>query len=236
MGQARQRAAQIAELKNTPKPPRKRRKLILFPTGQKPEGAVKFKTHVWHETVPQPKQLQPITLVVGRKLSTEDFMTHVMMMTQLNPKGFRQPSAKEVNYKSTSLMEKLAIRNGDMKARVAPERSKRGYKKLEAKQEAKAIIVLQRLLRDHPGKSERWYFGKVMAALNGNIGPTWLETEVKLAVGRTYLDPKYLHSAARKRLQGEHYYETMLADAKARQRGENIDGSPRRETIMQEAA
>ena len=137
---------------------------------------VKIKTHSIIDKPGEPQQPRQITLVTGRKLEPEDFMVHALALAQINPLGFRQPSAKAKNYKSTSLMEKISIQMGVSKPRVGPERSERGQKKLEAQIECNTRIVLDRLIEQYPDRARKakkeerlrsWFVGKVMEALSG---------------------------------------------------------------------
>ena len=203
---------------------------------------VKVKTHA---VIPlglrQPKRVQPVPLVTGH-LSHEDMVVHIQALAQMVPSGFRQPSAKAKNWKSTSLVEQHSIRAGLAPER-AFERSERGQKNLEARQQTKALIHLERLMRDNPekaalargdGHKARWFFGRVMALMDGDIDHEWLETIIPEKLTTWYATRfKYMHGRERDR---KLRYSRFLADAKARQLGENLDGSPRRETILQQAA
>jgi len=172
---------------------------------------IKIRTVVESEKPPrQAKQAEPLVLVVGRKLTDEEFFTHALALAHATPNGngFRQPSANPKNWKTTSLMEKLSIRMGISEERTCQEeRSDRGKKKAIAAQETKALIVLDRLIAEHTARAydarhnERlvdWFAGKVMLALEGDIDREWLVTAVK---GRIKKDEttKYMHVSARKR-------------------------------------
>jgi len=222
---------------------------------------IKVRAHAWHPRPldKPPGAIQPLVLVPGRKLDPDERVIHLQavagfasadpkrhqqahnkMLRMLDvPCGFRTPSAKAKNWRSTSLIEQASIRAG-----LAPERafepSARGLKKQEATQQTKALIHLERLMRDNEARAiqarnddqkAKWFVGKVMAAMEGSISHEWLESIVPEKLTAFYTRRfKYMNAPRRAR------YELLLADAKARQRGENLDGSPRRETIMREAA
>jgi hypothetical protein len=87
----------------------------------------------------QPKQIRQVRLVVGRKLDRTEFADHALALAQINPNGFRTPSAKEKNWRSTSLIEQASEAAGLSEKRTAPDQSKRGIKKREARADANAI-------------------------------------------------------------------------------------------------
>lgn len=91
-----------------------------------------------------PRAVQPVVLVTGRKFTREEFAMFITALAGINPKGFRQPSAKAKNWSSTSGVEQAAICAG-----LAPkpkfERSERGKKKLEANEEMKRRIAEERI-------------------------------------------------------------------------------------------
>jgi hypothetical protein len=85
-----------------------------------------------------------------KEWSAENFATLVSQAAQVNPKGFRQPSSKAKNWRSTSLVEKSMWWAGQMEHPTF-ERSKRGLLKqrLDAEMKeaiSKGVTVLQ--LRD----------------------------------------------------------------------------------------
>jgi hypothetical protein len=107
--------------------------LLLVPVKAKPAG-----------------KLPPWVLVTGKKLTRLEFADHVLALAHFvpmaghGPKGFRQPSAKEKNWASTSLVEQASIAAGLADKRTGPERSKRGEAKFKARQDSNAAIVAAR--------------------------------------------------------------------------------------------
>ena len=150
---------------------------------------IRIQTKVEIDKSGQPQQPKKITLVPERKLKPEDFFIHALAMADITKgNGFRQPSAKEKNFKSTSLMEKLSIKMGVSEPRTGPERSERGEKKHTAQIECNVRIVLDRLIDQYPDRAlkakneERyvnWFVGKVMEALGSTPDMETLTTLVK---------------------------------------------------------
>jgi hypothetical protein len=161
--------------------------------------AIKHATKIPERLPREVKPPQRVCLTTGRKLTDEEFFTHALAMAQINPLGFRQPSNKVKNFKSTSLMEKLSIRMGVAEERVAPEeRSERGQKKFAAQNEANARIVLDRIIVANPGKSVNWIVAKVYEAISHSVDSEWLTDLAKRRVSEG-IDPKYLHASRRNR-------------------------------------
>lgn len=190
---------------------------------------VRIKTPVVIDKTPNPKELRPITLVTGRKLEPEEFFVHALAMADITKgNGFRQPSAKAKNWQSTSLMEQISIRMGVSKERKGPERSERGQKKLAARIEANASIMLDRLIEQHPDKARKakkeeryveWFVGKVMEALSGTPKVEELRTMVQARIEKIKV-PKHV-------IEFEEFAERAKLEAERRA----LD-----QQIMQEAA
>lgn len=200
------------------------------------QARLKVRTHSWKaRPINKPaKPIEPVVLVVGRKLSPQEFAIHVEALANLVPqnvdshrcshdpairavnvaRGFRSPSIKAKNWRSTSLVEQTSIRAGESPERTF-EPSARGKKKLDAKQEAKALTYLERLMRDNQEKAieargddkkQRWFIGKVMAAMAGEISHEWLETIVPEKLTAFYCDRfKYLHATERRRQTAQEF-------------------------------
>lgn len=168
---------------------------------------LKIFTPVEIEPSRKPRQPLPLPLVSGAK--GEDLAHLVIALAQINPRGFRQPSAKEKNWKSTSLVEKLSIAFLGAKANTF-KRSKRGEKKLEHRNEANAAIVLARLVdawpdralqARHSDKMLDWFVGKVQDTYP-TVNIDWLRQAAKEYVKYGH-HPKYWHAAARRRAEQE---------------------------------
>lgn len=168
---------------------------------------LKIFTPVEIEPTRRPRQPQPLPLVSGAK--GEDLAHLVIAMAQINPRGFRQPSAKAKNWKSTSLVEKLSILWLDATANTF-KRSERGEKKLERRNETRAAITLAQLVETWPDRALQarhsdkmldWFVTKVLDTYP-TINVDWLKQEAKERVkyGR---HPKYWHAAARRRTEQE---------------------------------
>lgn len=165
---------------------------------------LKIFTPVEIEPSRQPRQPQPLPLAVGAK--GEDLAHLAIAFAQINPRGFRQPSAKEKNWQSTSLVEKLSIAFLGSKPNEF-KRSERGEKKLKARRETNALIMLDRLIERYPDRAAQakhdeqmlnWFVAKLEGAYSGDEADQWrewLRDEAKRRLdGR---DQKYLHSKAR---------------------------------------
>lgn len=172
---------------------------------------VKVRTHGdWPRPIGKPRKVMPVVLVPGRKLDADEFAVHVQALAQLVPNGFRQPSAKATSWQSTSLVEQAAIRAGLAHDR-AFEPSKRGLKKREAAQQTKALIHLERLMRDNEARAilargndnkAKWFVGKVMAAMQGEIDHEWLSMTVPDKLTDFYAKRfKYMNAAQRRRVE-----------------------------------
>lgn len=86
----------------------------------------------------------PPGLAFGIRRTPEEFAEFVMICAQINPRGFRQPSTKPNKWKSTSLVERAAIRAGLIQPQRF-ERSPRGQRKLEADAAMKRAIAAERI-------------------------------------------------------------------------------------------
>jgi hypothetical protein len=95
----------------------------------------------------EPRSVRPraaVPTVLGRRRSPYEFVSFVIDMAGFNRgRGFRQPSIKAKNWKSTSLVEQASIGAGLMEP-LAFERSKRGERKLEAHAAMVAAIAAER--------------------------------------------------------------------------------------------
>lgn len=166
---------------------------------------LKIFTPVVTEKSAPPRQPMPFPLVIGAK--KEELAHFAAAMAQLSRgNGFRQPSAKAKKWQSTSLVEQLAIAFlGAEKNEF--KRSDRGERKLKARNETKAIILLDRLIERAPARAAQakrdermlnWIVATIEQAYLGETDAEWrewLRDEAKKRLdGR---DPKYLHAVER---------------------------------------
>lgn len=101
-------------------------------------------TTVYQEKTPRtPSKPVSIPMLLGRPRTKSEFADLARDLAQVNPRGFRQPSAKEHRRGSTSLVELAAIAAGEMEPHK-PTYSARGMKNLAAKEELKAAIRRER--------------------------------------------------------------------------------------------
>lgn len=154
----------------------------------------------------QPKQLLPLVLVPGRKLDEADWATHLLAIAQIaDGRGWRQPSAKAKNWQSTSSVLQASQAAGLCEPDKF-ERSKRGKAKLQARNEAKAIFKLDRLIEQHPTRvlmaktreqMMNWFVASVEETTE--VDRDWLTNEVKERIKQGGRDPKFMHAANRPR-------------------------------------
>lgn len=159
---------------------------------------------VTEKSIP-PRQPMPFPIVIGAK--KEELAHFVAAMAQLaGGKGFRQPSSKAKNWQSTSLVEQLAI------AFLGAEKnefkhSERGEKKLEARNDAKIIIALDRLIEQFPVRAAQakhhrmlnWFVAKIEEQYD-------IERENFQFIVKGRLDgrhPKFWHVGQRRRAARE---------------------------------
>lgn len=161
-----------------------------------------------------PKPLHPCVLVPGRKLNPPEFLDHLMGLTTFNPQGFRQPSSKAKNWTSTSLAEKAAIAAGLSEVTIF-ERSERGLKKLEARNEAKARIILDRLIAQWPDRREKartneqmvsWFVAAVEQEIEDRLDREWITNLVQKRI-KDGFNLKHLHSHARRQAKSAKFKE-----------------------------
>src|SRR5271157_3903167 len=122
MSESKRRCAEILELKKTPRK-RQNTKLKLKyvadqnvvhdPNRGNRQVKLKVLTYDRVEKPPrQPKAAEPVVLAIGRKVTPQEWASHVISLAQIASKGFRQPSNKPNKWQSTSLVEQVSIHAG----------------------------------------------------------------------------------------------------------------------------
>lgn len=147
---------------------------------------------------------RPLVLVTGRKLNADEWASHVLALAQIaEGRGWRQPSAKEKNWKSTSLVMKASLAAG-LHDPIKFERSERGKKKLLARIETNALITIDRLIEQWPDRARKakgdermlnWFVAAVEERFD--VDRDWLTSEVKERIKRGGIEPKFKHSKQR---------------------------------------
>jgi hypothetical protein len=97
---------------------------------------------------PRGPKFYAYSFVVGIKRTPTEFADLALAGAQINPKGFRQPSAKPHKWQSTSLVEIASRRAGIMEP-AKQERSARAQKRIDAELDPVKIKHPEKYLHAH---------------------------------------------------------------------------------------